>query len=347
MTARPIRIGAKIVLLGAALAFASMALGQQRTPQSGAAGRGPAGTQKQALEAPAGETGGRGADSELRQRVDQLEEQFVDLQIVVGTLESLAKPGGGAAPPSSASAGPQGPVGYAGAGQDSAHLEALETQVRALTAQLEQMSEQIRALEASLAAAPGPAPRAAVDSRSAKSEFDSVREPAPGGFGSTTVVPGGGTDAIGELLGADSRSDGVQMTELGGAGGGNPKQLYERSYGLLLQQNYAAAEAGFEDFLKRYPNDELAANAQYWLGETFFVRGQYKAAAGAFLKGSRSYSKSAKGPDSMLKLAMSLDRLGQRDAACQAYSELGARYPNPPVHIRDRVQSERQRVGCR
>jgi TolA-binding protein len=49
----------------------------------------------------------------------------------------------------------------------------------------------------------------------------------------------------------------------------------------------------------------------------------------------------------MLKLAMSLDRLGQRDAACQAYSELGARYPNPPQHVRDRVKSERQRVGCR
>jgi TolA-binding protein len=49
----------------------------------------------------------------------------------------------------------------------------------------------------------------------------------------------------------------------------------------------------------------------------------------------------------MLKLAMSLDRLGQRDAACQAYSELGVRYPSPPAHVRDRVQSERQRVGCR
>ena len=126
----------------------------------------------------------------------------------------------------------------------------------------------------------------------------------------------------------------------------NPKQLYETAYGYLLQRDYGAAESAFDDFLKKFPTDSLSGNAQYWLGETHFVRGQYKAAAGAFLKGYQTYAQSSKAPDSLLKLAMSLDRLGQKDAACASYSELNTKFPNAPQSVRARAQSERQRVGC-
>jgi tol-pal system protein YbgF len=128
--------------------------------------------------------------------------------------------------------------------------------------------------------------------------------------------------------------------------GSNPKQLYETAYGYLLQRDYGAAEAAFDDFLRRHPSDSLSGNAQYWLGESHFVRGQYKAAAASFLKGYQSYADGAKAPDSLLKLAMSLDRLGQKDAACSSYGELATKFPNAPASVKSRAQSERQRVGC-
>ena len=71
-----------------------------------------------------------------------------------------------------------------------------------------------------------------------------------------------------------------------------------------------------------------------------------RSSAAAFLKGYQSYGKSAKAPDSLLKLAMSLDRLGQRDAACSSYAELASRFPTAPTHIKNRAQTERQRIGC-
>ena len=126
----------------------------------------------------------------------------------------------------------------------------------------------------------------------------------------------------------------------------NPKQLYETAYGYLLQRDYASAEAAFDDFLKRHPSDPMAANAQYWLGESLYVRGQYRAAASAFLKGYQNHGKSAKAPESLLKLAMSLQRLGQKDAACSSYSELTTKYPNAPAHVRNTANAERQRNGC-
>jgi tol-pal system protein YbgF len=125
-----------------------------------------------------------------------------------------------------------------------------------------------------------------------------------------------------------------------------PQRLYEQAYGYLLQKDYGAAEESFEAFLKRHPGHHLAGNAQYWLGETFFVRGQYRPAAAAFLKGYQDYAKSQKAPESLLKLAMSLHRLGQKDAACSSFRELAAKFPTPPAHVRSLAQTERQRSGC-
>jgi tol-pal system protein YbgF len=132
----------------------------------------------------------------------------------------------------------------------------------------------------------------------------------------------------------------------GGADPAGAKAAYEAAYQSLLQQDYGAAEVAFDDFIKRYPSDSLAGNAQFWLGETHFVRGQYKPAAGAFLKGYRSYGRSSKAPDSLLKLAMSLGRLGQRDEACSALGELASKYPAATNDVKSRTVAERQRNGC-
>lgn len=307
---------------------------------------------------PAGAAGG---DQGLRQRVDQLEEQLVDMQVVIGTLESLAKSGGGSAPApmrSSAIGGDYGP-------SDSARLDGIETQIRALTAQVEQLTAQVHAGGGASRRGDGGG-----DGWTAP-----AASPAPTRFGSTTVTSGQG-DPIGSLLSgttpprreaaAAAQADEPRREASGPGGyssetlsaptavaglpaeavGANPKQLYETAYGYLLQQDYGAAEAAFDDFLKRFPSDSLAGNAQYWLGESFYVRGNYKAAAGAFLKGYQTYAKSSKAPDSLLKLAMSLDRMGQKDAACSSFSELNTRFPTAPPHIKSRAQSERQRLGC-
>jgi len=279
--------------------------------------------------------GGAGGEAGLRQRVDQLEEQLIDMQVLVGTLESLAKSGGGAAP-ASAGAYRAAPPPSAGAysSSDAARVDGLETQIRALTAQVERLADQVQALESGrrASAAPAAAPRGG----------------PPSSFGTTTITSDG--DQIGSLIAENAElpppSPGQSLPPAVLGDATDPKQAYETAYGYLVQQDYGAAEAAFTEFLQRFPNDVLTANAQYWLGETYYVRRQYKQAAGAFLKGYQTYGRSAKASESLLKLAMSLDRLGQRDAACSSYAELSAKFPNAPGHVRNRAQSERQRIGC-
>jgi tol-pal system protein YbgF len=285
-------------------------------------------------------------DAALRQRIEQLEEQLVDMQVVVGTLESLAR---GATAPAPAS-GRQVPSPAAAFGAaDAGRLDGIETQIRALAAQLEQVQEQVRAL----AAGAGVQPQAANESpgtapRPGRQIDAGQTQPERPGFGSVTVSPDARRDEIDRILNTPPGPHVAAAPQPGAPAEPDisPKQLYETAYGYLLQRDYGAAEAAFEDFLRRHPNDALAGNAQYWLGESLYVRGQYRAAAGAFLKGYQTYGRSAKAPENLLKLAMSLQRLGQKDAACSSYNELTTKFPSAPTHVKTTAQTERQRAGC-
>ena len=127
---------------------------------------------------------------------------------------------------------------------------------------------------------------------------------------------------------------------------GGADALYQSSYGHLLKRRFGAAEAGFSRFLKEYGEHELAGNAQYWLGETYYARGQYKKAAQAFLAGYRDHAKSPKAPDSMLKLGMSLRQLGQKKPACETFAQIESRFPNASADVKRLAVQQRKRAGC-
>ena len=68
-------------------------------------------------------------------------------------------------------------------------------------------------------------------------------------------------------------------------------------------------------------------------------------AAQAFLQGYKQYPKSRRAADSLLKLGISLDRLGQRQQACAAYESVSSEYPKA-VEARKRAQAEAKRAAC-
>ena len=76
------------------------------------------------------------------------------------------------------------------------------------------------------------------------------------------------------------------------------------------------------------------------------MRGNYRQAANEFLKGYQTYRKSPKAPDNLLKLGMSLHRLGQKEAACQTFNELKSKYKSLPGHIDRKVGAEIGKAGC-
>lgn len=283
----------------------------------------------------------------VAQRLTRLEEQIVDLQVVIGTLQSLAQRGPVAQGPGP-SAGP-GPGGGADAGT-LARIDALETQISALTSQIEQMGNEIARLQARLGAAPGAAPGGAPGFGAPPLESAPALQPQQPSFGTTTVTPNqtqalpqGDQAPLPPMPGQWSVPGSGQTAALSP---GDPKAAYEEAYGHMMRRDYQAAEAAFKRFLATYPRDELAGNAQYWLGETYYVRGMYKPAADAFLLSYRDYPTGNKAPDSLLRLAMALAQLGERGAACDSLSALNTKFPDAPQHVRQKAASEIRRNGC-
>jgi tol-pal system protein YbgF len=127
---------------------------------------------------------------------------------------------------------------------------------------------------------------------------------------------------------------------------GSPAEQYEHAFGLLRQADYGEAERALAAFLAAHPEHELAGNAKYWLGETYYVRGDYSQAAVTFAEGFQNYGDSTKAPDNLLKLGMSLARLDRDADACGIFAELRNRFPDAPNNILQRAQRERDRLGC-
>ena len=129
--------------------------------------------------------------------------------------------------------------------------------------------------------------------------------------------------------------------------GDSVEAQYEYAFDLLRQAKYDDAEKGFRSFLQKHPNDYLAGNAQYWMGETYYVRGRYQDAAVTFAEGYQKYPTNSKAPDNLLKLGMSLGQLGKKADACVAFSELTKKFPTAPDSVMTRLKEEKRRYACR
>lgn len=182
---------------------------------------------------------------------------------------------------------------------------------------------------------------------------NAAAQPDDGGFQGQVLVPPSQQDAGEDYVqpGAaaaqpPASEDAIETVSLQpGAATETPESLYERSNESLLRRQFAEAEAGFSTFLQKYPEHSLSGSAQYWLGETYYAQNDYKSAAANFLQGYKKYPTSRRAPDSLLKLGISLNRLGQGEQACAAFAAVSAEYPKA-VDARKRAQAEAKRAGC-
>ncbi|MDP1911272.1 MAG: tol-pal system protein YbgF [Hyphomicrobium sp.] len=126
----------------------------------------------------------------------------------------------------------------------------------------------------------------------------------------------------------------------------SPQDEYDLAYGYVLHKDYALAEQAFRDFLKKYPNERLLPDAQYWLGESLYQRQRYRDAAESFLAVSTKYEHAGKAPDSLLRLGQSLAAMNQKEAACATLAEVGRKYPKASASVKRGVTAEIKRAKC-
>ena len=167
--------------------------------------------------------------------------------------------------------------------------------------------------------------------------------PTPGGLAAPAPA---GDPALPAAQGAPAAQTAGLPVAPPGQLGGNARDEYDAAYGYILTGDYDAAEKRFQAWLAAFPGDALAGDAQFWLAESYLQQGKAREAATAFLNLHKSNPQSSKAPDALMKLGMSLARLGETEAACATLAEVGLRYPNASATVASRVNDEIRRNKC-
>lgn len=102
---------------------------------------------------------------------------------------------------------------------------------------------------------------------------------------------------------------------------------YEKALNLVLKdRQYAAAIPAFRQFISQYPDSPYAANANYWLGQLLYNKGDLTGAQKAFMRVVENYRDSTKRADSLVKLGMIAQKQGQKKQARQYYQNVMQEY---------------------
>lgn len=102
---------------------------------------------------------------------------------------------------------------------------------------------------------------------------------------------------------------------------------YQEAFNLLRDAEYDRAITEFDRFLSKYPDSQYSDNAQYWMGEAYYVTRRFNDAITEYMKLVSNYPESQKVPNSLLKIAYSYYEMGQKKDAEKILNDLIKQYP--------------------
>jgi tol-pal system protein YbgF len=171
----------------------------------------------------------------------------------------------------------------------SARIDSLESQQRDLRGMIEELQNSNETLRK--------------QQRDLYGDLDRRLAAVQGAGGAAAGVAGAGV-AAGAVSGAAAGA----AVGAAGAGGvlsdGGEQGAYTHAFDALKSNDYSTAITRLREFLHAYPQSSLAGNAQYWLGQAYYVTGDLDDAAASFRAVGEQYPNSPKVPDALLKLGM-------------------------------------------
>ena len=165
----------------------------------------------------------------------------------------------------------------------------------------------------------------------ASAESSDADASADGGGGIVSGIAESGSPA------ADPAADDAQTAPDGNQAPAEParpedeRAAYDHAFSALKDGEYAEAARRFQAFEQDFPDGELASNAAYWLGESYYVTQNYELALETFDRLLTRHPESVKAPDALLKLGYSQYELKQFEAARATLTQVTERYPDSTV----------------
>ncbi len=105
------------------------------------------------------------------------------------------------------------------------------------------------------------------------------------------------------------------------------ESLYQSGISAFKSGDMKKARDIFSSFVSQYPKHELAANAHYWIGETYYNEKNLEQAILEYQEVIKNFPGKEKTPAAMLKQGMAFKGLGDSKSAKYVYRKLIENYP--------------------
>jgi tol-pal system protein YbgF len=104
-------------------------------------------------------------------------------------------------------------------------------------------------------------------------------------------------------------------------------EVYRRALTLYAQNKFSDARALFQQVFDGDPTGQLADNALFWIGETYFAAGDYQNAMRLYERVTKDFATENKAPDAMFKLGVTFEKTGDLGMARKTFEECIQKYP--------------------
>ena len=204
-------------------------------------------------------------------------------------------------------------------------VESLGTEIRDLRGQLEEQAHTINQLRQSQRELYGDVDQRLQRIESAPPAQAGSPSPQPATLPAASTAStetGAGQPAL-----APATTPSTQAPAAAGVDPFAEQQGYQSAFELLKSGRYEDAAAAFKQFIADYPAGSYADNAQYWLGETYYITRRFESALQEFQRLVSAYPNSQKLTHALLKMGYAHDELGNKAEAERVLGDLIERYP--------------------
>ncbi|MBI4246622.1 MAG: tol-pal system protein YbgF [Candidatus Rokubacteria bacterium] len=196
-------------------------------------------------------------------------------------------------------------------------LKALETQIRGLNAGVAEASADVGRLRGQMAAAEDALRKVQTELTARPAAVATPTPPGPRSQREASPRPGG------------------------------PEAAYNAAVATFQAREHGQAVLEFLDFIARYPKHPLAASAQYWIGEAYYVQRDYRQALVEFRKVLEFGAATSKGADALLKIGLCYSNVREPARAQEAWQRLVREYPGSDAAGRARNLLKARRASAR
>jgi tol-pal system protein YbgF len=113
--------------------------------------------------------------------------------------------------------------------------------------------------------------------------------------------------------------------------------VYSAALATFRAREHGQAVLDFLDFIAKYPRHPLVANAQYWIGEAYYVQRDFRQAMLEFQKVPATAPGSAKAGDALLKIGLCQRQLRDEPRARQTWQRVVREFPKSEAAVKART----------